>query len=119
MVLKNNGVLRLMFSRNIHYVSWLLFGVLHSLNSNLTTSRSTHAMTRPLFCCVQWEVLQAGGPHAHVGEALTRVGPGLPAPHSDPHLDALCSQRQAGSLRLCGEGRQRLGQCSSQGVSET
>lgn len=68
---------------------------------------------------MQWKVLQAGCPHAHVGKALARVGPRLPAPHSDPHLDALCSQWQEGPLRLGGEGRQRLGECSSQGVSET
>ena len=59
---------------------------------------------------MQRKVLQAGGPHTHVGEALARLGPRLPAPHGDPHLDALCGQWQEGALRLGAEGRQRLGE---------
>lgn len=77
-------------------------------------------MIRPLFFCrLQWKVLQAGSPYTHVGKALSRLGPRLPAPHSDPHLNALCSQWQEGPLRLSAEGRQRLGQRSSQRVSGT
>lgn len=67
--------------------------------------------------CAQREVLQAGRPHAHVGEALARVGPGHPAPHRGPHLHALGRQWEEGSVGVRGEGRQRLSQRSSQGVS--
>lgn len=80
---------------------------------------SAHAVIHPLFCCVQREVLQAGDPYTHVGKALPRLGPRLPAPHGDPHLDALCSQRQEGLLRVSVEGRQRLSKRSSQRVSGT
>lgn len=71
----------------------------------------------PLFCYVQWKVLQTGDPYTHVGKTLARLGPRLPASHGDPHLHALCSQWQEGPLRLSVEGRQRLSECSSQRVS--
>lgn len=64
-------------------------------------------------------MLQAGGSYTHVGKALPRLCAGLPAAHGDPHLDALCSQRQEGLLRHGAEGRQRLGQRSGQRVSVT
>lgn len=80
---------------------------------------SPHVMIHSLFCCLQWKVLQAGGPYTHVGKAFTRLGAGLPAPHGDPNLDALCSQRQEGLLRLSAAGRQWLSECSSQRVSGT
>lgn len=67
---------------------------------------------------MQWKVLQAGGSYTHVGKTLAPINPRLAAPHSDPHLNALCCQWQEGSLRFCGEGCQRLSNCSSQGVSE-
>lgn len=91
-----------------------------SWNSTFTESVSAHAVTRPpplLPLCAQREVLQAGRPHAHVGEALARVGPGHPAPHRGPHLHALGRQWEEGSVGVRGEGWQRLSQRSSQGVS--
>lgn len=65
----------------------------------------------------QWEVLQAGGPYAHVGEALSRVGAGSAASHRGPDLHALRRQRPERPDGGRAEGRQRLCQRPGQGVS--
>ena len=66
---------------------------------------------------MQWKVLQAGCPHTHVGKTLARLNPRLSAPHGDPHLDAVCGQRQEGLLCVGAEGRQWLSERSGQRVS--
>lgn len=62
-------------------------------------------------------MLHASGPHAHVGEALTRVGAGRAASHRGPDLHALGCQRPEGPVGGRAEGRQRLGQRPGQRVS--
>lgn len=81
------------------------------------TSTLTHAVAPPSFL-LQWEVLQAGGPHAHAGKTLARLDRRLAASHGDPHLHALCSQWEEGPVCLGHEGRQRHSERPSQGVSE-
>lgn len=112
-------VRKFIFSYKLHYYSLLC----DSLSfASFEHKQQAHAHTcnhPPAFCCVQWKVLQTGGPHTHVGETFTRLGLGLAAPHGDAHLDALCGQRQERPLRLCVEGRQRLAERSSQRVSGT